>query len=78
MDNLNRRIKHGKNKKHGGTGLYEKAEWLTNLPNGSLRNYKWIAELFKLSQRRDNLSYEHHRTVSSIKKIEIVEDKKLP
>jgi N6-adenosine-specific RNA methylase IME4 len=64
-------------KRHYGDGLYEKAKYILGIGEGTLRNQKSIAEKFELSQRYDNLTWVHHSTVASIKKIEIDEKNRL-
>lgn len=79
LDGMNHfEAEHGKNKKYEGTGLYEKAEWLTEIPKNSLMKFKSITDLFEFCHRRQNLTFEHHRTVAYLKKVEVVKDKKLP
>ena len=65
-------------KKHYGDGLYEKAEQITGIDQRTLEDHKRIASLFEFTWCHVNLSWWHHREVSSLKTIEIVKDRKLP
>ena len=58
-------------KKHYGDGLYKEAEKITGLEERYLQNLKQIADKFEITHRCVNLSWVHHREVSSIKAIEI-------
>ena len=69
---------HGKNKKYKGTGLYEKAEEILNYDYQHFAKLKYMAELFKFTQRCVNLTWAHHYEVSSLKLVETVKDMKLP
>jgi hypothetical protein len=39
---------------------------LTGLEYKTLRNYAWVARRFKLSRRRDTLSFQHHAEVAAL------------
>jgi len=55
-------------KTHYGDGLYEKAERILDYDNNSLRHYKSLSERFEMCLRKHNLSWQHHKEVSSLKK----------
>jgi N6-adenosine-specific RNA methylase IME4 len=57
-------------KRHYGDGLYEKAEKILAIQKGTLWNLKSIATLFEFSLRNENLSWYHHNTIASLKKID--------
>ena len=57
-------------KRHYGDGLYKEAEEILNSDKNSLMNLKSIAERFEFSLRNENLSWNHHKEVSSLKLIE--------
>jgi N6-adenosine-specific RNA methylase IME4 len=61
-------------KKHYGDGLYKEAAKILELEEQTLRICKSLADTFPLLSRLNNLSFEHHRQVASIKRIE--QDKK--
>lgn len=65
-------------KRHYGDGLYEKAEKITGLDERTLEGLKQIANHFEITLRNVNLTWSHHKEVSSLKLIETVKDKKLP
>ena len=69
---------HGKKKKYTGTGLYQEAERITGYAYGHLADMKRVSEIIGFTVRTVNLSYNHHKAVASIKRIETVQDKKLP
>lgn len=54
-------------KRYYGDGLYERAERILEFTQGTLRNLKGLSERFELSCRHDNLSWQHHYEVASIK-----------
>jgi len=64
-------------KRHYGDGLYRRAAEITGLGSQALENYAWMARLFELSTRVENLGWSHHREVASIKQIAEDEDRKL-
>ena len=72
--------KHGEKKKHGGTGVYEKALEILGdtYKEQTLWLLKSVAATFELLKRFKNLTWSHHLEVSSLKTVEIVPDKKLP
>lgn len=55
-------------KRHYGDGLYEKAEGIVNIDKSSLRTLKSIAERYELLLRNNNLTWNHHKEVASLKK----------
>jgi hypothetical protein len=61
-------------KRHYGDGLYKEAEELVGFNSSVLMNLKSIADSFKISLRNENLTWSHHKEVSSLKLIK--EDKK--
>ena len=64
-------------KTHYGDGLYKEAALIIGYDNRTLEDFKNISEKFEFTLRNVNLSYNHHKQVTSIKEIEIVKDKKL-
>lgn len=65
-------------KRHYGDGLYERAVEITGTEQRTLEDLKRISSLFEFTLRHVNLSWSHHREVSSLKVPETVKDKKLP
>ena len=59
-------------KRHYGDGLYDEAEKILGYDKGSLQNFKSISDSFQISLRNENLTWNHHKEVSSIKQLEIV------
>ncbi|GAH36692.1 unnamed protein product [marine sediment metagenome] len=55
-------------KRHYGDGLYERAEKIVNIDKASLGKLKSIAERFELLLRSNNLTWNHHYEVASLKK----------
>lgn len=45
---------------------YRQALAATSLDYQTLRNYAWVARSFRLSRRRDNLSFGHHAELASL------------
>jgi len=66
-------------KKHYEDDVYKKASQVIGLDETTLRNYKYISELYKyeLSLRNDNLYWQHHKEVASLKTIKETADGKL-
>lgn len=64
-------------KSHYGDGLYEEASRIIGYEPQSLRFLKSMAEKFQLLMRINNLTWNHHREVASIKKLEVKSDGKL-
>ena len=64
-------------KRHYGDGLYKEAEIITGVEQRTLEDLKRISGLFEITLRHVNLSWSHHREVSSLKLIETIKDKKL-
>ncbi len=60
-------------KRHYGDGLYQQAAKILELEESTLRAYKSQSELITIAVRNSNLTHAHHKEVSSIKKLEIVE-----
>ena len=54
-------------KRHYGDGLYNKAAGILGVDEKTLRNYKSQAGTYRLSRRRDKLSWRHHSEVASLK-----------
>jgi N6-adenosine-specific RNA methylase IME4 len=46
--------------------MYSQVAEETGLSNGSLRDMKWVAERFELSERSDNLPWSHYRQVAAL------------
>jgi len=61
-------------KRHYGDGLYQEAEKILGIGYKFLSQQKQLAEMFEIPTRVGNLSFYHHREVSSIKGI--IENKK--
>jgi hypothetical protein len=61
-------------KQHYGDGLYKRAAEITGFNDGTLRQFASLSEQFQLLCRHNNLSYQHHREVASIKQIVEAED----
>lgn len=49
---------------------YEQAITGTSLDYQTLRNYAWVAKKFRLSRRRDSLSFGHHAEVAALTEAE--------
>lgn len=64
-------------KSHYGDKLYERAAQVLGYDENKLRQYKSISEKFKLLLRSNNLSWNHHYEVASVKKLETNEAGKL-
>jgi len=64
-------------KTHKGDGLYKRAAEILGVDEGTLRKQKSLSSKFDLFLRRNNLSWNHHSIVSSIKKIGSDKDGKL-
>jgi hypothetical protein len=45
---------------------YKTAVEATSLDYQTLRNYAWVARRFKMSRRRDGLSFQHHAEVAAL------------
>ena len=58
-------------RKYGET--YTEAVEATGYADGTLRDAKWVANAFEVSERTDNLSWTHHREVASLPKQERAE-----
>lgn len=56
-------------KRHYGDGLYQEAEKVLEQSRQHLEKQKYIAELFEITLRSVNLSWNHHYEVASIKRI---------
>jgi N6-adenosine-specific RNA methylase IME4 len=56
-------------KRHHGDGLYEKAAAILGVDESSLRVYHSISGRFQLLLRNNNLTWNHHKEVASIKKL---------
>jgi N6-adenosine-specific RNA methylase IME4 len=54
-------------KRHYGDGLYKKAQEITGLDSGTLRQFASLSSRFELLSRNNNLTFKHHREVASIK-----------
>ena len=63
--------------RHYGDGRYKKAAEITGLAEQTLRLHASMAGQFELLMRVNNLSYQHHREVASIKLIATDKDGKL-
>ena len=59
-------------KRHYGDGLYKQAALVTGLEEQTLRTYASVASSVELLIRINNLTYQHHREIASLKPI--VED----
>lgn len=58
-------------KRHYGDKLYERAAHVLGLDSTrALEDYKQMAQCFEFTWRHVNLTYEHHRLVRSLKRIE--------
>jgi len=55
-------------KTHYGDGLYERASKIIEYDKRTLEGFKYIAEKYEITLRNVNLSWQHHKEVSSIKK----------
>jgi len=64
-------------KRHYGDGLYEKAAGILGLEEQTLRLHASMADRFQLLMRVNNLSWDHHRQVASIKTLAEADDGKL-
>lgn len=64
-------------KKHYGDGLYQKAGKILGLTESMLQSYKSVTDKFEFCKRLQNLSWNHHYQVISIKKIKEKKDDKL-
>jgi len=64
-------------KRHYGDGLYKKAGKILEIDESQLRKIKSISERFEMLLRSNNLSWNHHYQVISIKKIKEKKDGKL-
>lgn len=64
-------------KRHYGDGLYKEAERILEKDKNYLEHIKSVTDRFKIDVRRQNLSFEHHRQVASLKLPSTVKDKKL-
>lgn len=64
-------------KSHYGDRLYEQATKITQDKSQALENHAWLARLFEISTRVENLSWTHHREVAGIKNIAKAADGKL-
>jgi hypothetical protein len=64
-------------KRHYGDKLFKKASEILGIEEQTLRIQKSLSEKFELLMRVNNLTWNHHREVSSIKKTEIGEHGKL-
>lgn len=53
---------------HYEHGQYKEALEILPFEHGTLRNDKYVAEVFELSRRRDNLSWSHHQVVAGLTK----------
>ena len=62
-------------KTHYGDGLYKRASEILGVDNRTLENIKQTSFKFKITLRNVNLSYNHHVAVSSIKKIQFIDNK---
>jgi hypothetical protein len=60
-------------KKHYGDRLYQEAARILGYDENKLRQYKSLSDRFELLLRSNNLTWNHHYEVASIKKTEIVE-----
>lgn len=56
-------------KRHYGDGLYQEASKILGLDENQLRHYKSLSDTLELCLRKHDLSWSHHKEVSSIKKI---------
>ena len=64
-------------KRHYGDKLYKESANILGLEEQTLRRYKSMANTFSLLIRINNLSWQHHLEVSSIKKIKTLKNGKL-
>ena len=46
--------------------MYAQAVDATGYENKTLRNAKWVASIYELSLRRDNLTFGHHSIVAAL------------
>lgn len=60
-------------KRHYGDGLYQKAAELLGMTEGTLRQYKSLADVIQLSIRIDNLTHAHHQVAQGIKHLVTVD-----
>lgn len=56
-------------KRHYGDGLYKRAAEITGLSSQTLMDFASIAGRFQFSLRNENLAYQHHKEVASVKLI---------
>ncbi len=56
-------------KSHYGDGLYERAAGILNVEISSLRTIKSVTEKYEMLLRNNNLSWNHHKELSAIKKV---------
>ena len=60
-------------KRHYGDGLYEEAAKLLGLESRYLENLKQVADRFEITQRCVDLTWGHHREVSSLRPTIIID-----
>ena len=61
-------------KSHYGDGLYEKAAIILGVEKNTLEHYKSQSEKFGICTRVQNLSWAHHRELTSIKQTQETKD----
>lgn len=57
-------------KRHYGDGLYEEGEKILGIDHRTLEGFKQISSRFEITLRNVNLTWNHHKEVTSLKQIE--------